>query len=189
MVDTTGSPKSESRESLNQNQLARVVLFTFLLTFIAARVTVFLIMSRRIPDLYLYLGGTHVHHLNYGIFLLSGVGAYLLFKQPEGRLLTTAAVVYGFGMALTYDEFGMWVRLGGSYWQRASVDAIGVLAALFGLLAYAPALKKFRPRHWWSAVAAVLAAVTFFCMLAQSFKHARKVVGPKLYQLESGAPR
>jgi hypothetical protein len=46
----------------------------------AARVVVFLIMSRRIPDLYLHLGGNHVHHLNYGIFLLSGIDAYLLFS-------------------------------------------------------------------------------------------------------------
>jgi thiol:disulfide interchange protein len=56
-------------------------------------------------------------------------------------------VVYGIGMALTFDEFGMWVRLGGSYWQRASVDAVGVLAALFGLVACAPAIRRFRPRQ------------------------------------------
>jgi hypothetical protein len=37
----------------------------------AARITVFLIVSHRIPDIYLRLGGTHIHHLNYGIFLLS----------------------------------------------------------------------------------------------------------------------
>jgi hypothetical protein len=34
------------------------------MTFMAARTIVFLIVSRRIPDLYLYLGGTHIHHLN-----------------------------------------------------------------------------------------------------------------------------
>ena len=52
--------------------LARTILVSFVLTFIAARVTVFLIVSRRIPDIYLHLGGTHIHHLNYGIFLLTG---------------------------------------------------------------------------------------------------------------------
>jgi cytochrome bd-type quinol oxidase subunit 2 len=88
--------------------LARVVLIAFLLTFIAARVVVFLIMSRRIPDLYLRLGGTHVHHLNHGIFLLAAVGAYLLFFRPEGRRQSIAALVYGIGLALTFDEFGMW---------------------------------------------------------------------------------
>ena len=38
---------------------------------------VLLIMARRMPNLYFFLRGTHVHHLNYGIFLLAGVGAYL----------------------------------------------------------------------------------------------------------------
>jgi hypothetical protein len=52
------------------HDLGRIVLFSFLLTFILARVVVFLIMSHRLPDLYLHLGGTHIHHLNYGIFLL-----------------------------------------------------------------------------------------------------------------------
>jgi hypothetical protein len=91
-------------------------------------------------------------------------------------------------MALTYDEFGMWVRFGGSYWQRASMDAVGVLAALFGLFAYAPSLKKFRPRHWWSAAIILLASALFFLMLAESFQYARKVIGPKLFEIESTSP-
>lgn len=173
----------------SKTHLARIVLFMFLLTFMLARIVAFLIMSHRIPDLFLYLGGTHVHHLNYGIFLLAGLGAYFLFAKPEGRSLLGAAVVYGVGMALTFDEFGMWVRLGGSYWQRASLDAVGVVAAFFGLIAYAPSLNRSRPRHWWSAVLLVLVTAVFFVMLNASFKHARKVVGPKLYELESKSPR
>src|SRR5579864_3185653 len=57
---------------------AREVLVAFLFTFIAARILVYLIMSRWIHDLYLHMGGTHVHHLNYGIFILSFVGGYLI---------------------------------------------------------------------------------------------------------------
>jgi hypothetical protein len=75
--------------------LARTAFFVLLLTFMLARIVVFLIMSRRIPDLYLYLGGTHVHHLNYGIFLLAGLGAFFLCGKPGGRNLQAAAVVYG----------------------------------------------------------------------------------------------
>lgn len=172
-----------------RTQLARIVLTVFLLTFVATRVLVFLIMSRRIPDLYLHLGGSHIHHLNYGIFILSGLGAWLLFGHPKGRSLRNAAVIYGVGMALTYDEFGMWIRLSGHYWQRASTDAIGVLAAVFGLIAYAPSIKKFRPRQWWSAVAVTLAVVVFFSMLIESFHYARQVMGPGLQRLESNAPQ
>ena len=168
--------------------LARTVLFVFLLTFMLARISVFLIMSRRIPDLYLFVGGTHIRHLNYGIFLLAGLGAYFLFGNPEGRSLQMAAVVYGIGMALTFDEFGMWVRLGGSYWQRASVDAVGVVATFFALIAYAPALKKFRPRHWGSAIILAAITVVFAVLLAESFRYAHRIIGPRLYEIEAGSP-
>jgi len=181
--NSIGPSASESKA-----HLARVVLIVFLFTFIVARVVVFLIMSRRVPDLYLHLGGTHIHHLNYGIFLLAGVGAYLLFLRPEGRRRTIAAAVYGVGMALTFDEFGMWLRLGGGYWERASLDAIGVLAAVFGLIAYAPELKRFRPHHWLSAVFAAIAVVVFFVMLVESFRYAGRKIGPRLHQIESTSP-
>jgi hypothetical protein len=58
--------------------LARIILFSFLVTFVLARIVVFLTTSHRLPDLYLHLGGTHIHHLNYGIFLLAGGGGYHL---------------------------------------------------------------------------------------------------------------
>ena len=173
----------------DRTHLARTVFFVFLLTFMLARIVVFLIMSRRIPDLFLFMGGTHIHHLNYGIFLLAGLGGYLLFDKPEGRSLQAAAVIYGIGMALTFDEFGMWVRLGGSYWQRASVDAVGVVAALFGLIAYAPSVKRFRPHHWWSAVILAAALVVFSTLFVESFRYAHRIIGPRLYEIESGSPR
>jgi hypothetical protein len=47
-------------------RLIRRVFVAFLLTFIAARMLVIGIMARRLPDLFLHLGGTHVHHLDYG---------------------------------------------------------------------------------------------------------------------------
>src|SRR5258708_38488065 len=46
-------------------RLARIVFFTVLLTFAASRVLVILIMTRRMPDLFLHLGGTHGHHLTF----------------------------------------------------------------------------------------------------------------------------
>jgi hypothetical protein len=110
-------PAEESRR-----RLARPVLVAFLFTFMAVRVLVFLIVARRIPDVYLSLGGTHEHHLNYRIFLLSGVGAYVLLGRPGPRGLRWSAILYGIGLALTFDEFGLWLHLGGSYWQRASFD-------------------------------------------------------------------
>ena len=174
---------SRSRETL------RVVLVVFLLTFIAARITVYLIMARLIPDLYMHAGGTHVHHLNYGIFLLSGVGLYLLVRRPAGRALTRAAVVYGVGLALTFDEFGMWFHLGGGYWQRASFDMMVVIAACFGTIVYAPSLGRFKPRHWITASLLAVAVVSFVALFVKSLSWADRDFGPGLERLEQGSPR
>ena len=168
---------------------AREVLVAFLFTFIAARVLVYLIMSRRMPDLFLHLGGTHVHHLNYGIFLLSFVGAYLLFAPPQGRMLSLTAVLYGVGLALTFDEFGMWLHLGGSYWQRVSFDAVVVIAALLFLIAAAPALGRFRPRHWATTLALLAALCVFGFVLADGAKYVTHRIGPRLHQIEGSGPQ
>ncbi len=162
--------------STNTAAVARDILVPFLFTFMIARTLVFLIVSRRIPDLYLHLGGTHVHHLNYGIFLLSAVGAYLLFAQPDARKRTRVAALYGVGLALTFDEFGMWVHLGGSYWQRASFDAIVVIAALLGLVAARPAWSHFRPHHWATTVALAAALAVFGVLLVDSFNYADRLL-------------
>ena len=113
---------------ITPGHLARRALFGFIITFIIARIVVLLIMSRQMPNLYFFMNGTHVHHLNYGIFLLAAVAGYLLFSERTARNCKFAALGYGIAMALTFDEFGMWLHLGGSYWQRASVDAIIIVA-------------------------------------------------------------
>jgi hypothetical protein len=166
-------------------QLARRALFGFLLTFIAARTVVFLIMSRRMPNLYFFMRGTHVHHLNYGIFLLAGVGAYLLFRIPGGRSLRGGALAYGIAMALTFDEFGMWLHLGGSYWQRASIDAIVVVAALLGLAGFASAIRTFQSRHLRAFIALLIAVGVFGVVLYATSLKIGRLEGPRLEALEA----
>jgi hypothetical protein len=168
--------------------LARTILVSFVLTFIAARITVFLIVSRRIPDIYLHLGGTHVHHLNYGIFLLTGVGAYLLLIRPGGGQLIAAACIYGVGTGLTFDEFGLWLHLGGGYWQRASFDAVTVIGGVFGLMTVAPRLSEFRPHHWFTALAVAAATLVFGVMLIDSFRYADRLLLRVQIIEESHAP-
>jgi hypothetical protein len=171
MPDLT-NPNPEFAEVAEENPLkthvvrhvARVIFTTFILTFIASRVMVILIFSRKVPDLFFHVGKTHVHHLNYGIFLLSAVGAYLLFRRPNGKRLTWATIVYSIGLGLTFDEFGMWVHLGGSYWQGASFDAVVIIAAALGLLAFAPSWKRFTSGHWvWTFLitSVVIASIVY----------------------------
>src|SRR6266581_5086513 len=141
----------------NTRPLARLVLLSFMLTFITARVVSILMLLPQVPDIYLHVHDVHIHHLNYGIFLLAGVGAYLLFSSQPAT--PPAAVVYGIGLGLTFDEFGMWLHLNGDYWQRASFDAVIVLAAVLGLAGFAPPPARWRPRQF--AIALLFALLLF----------------------------
>jgi len=168
--------------------LARVVFTVFLLTFIVSRVLVILIMARKVPDLFLHMGGTHVHHLNYGIFLLCTVAGVMLFFQLSERERWWCAVAYGFSLALTFDEFGMWLHLGGGYWQRASYDGIIVVASLLGMLAFFPPLARMRAHNWITGIVTILATVLFYILLFKSLDFADKRVTPRLEHLEEGGP-
>lgn len=152
----------------NARPLARLVLWSLLISFLVSRMLSILIMLHDIPDVYLHVRGTHVHHLNYGIFLLAGVGAYLLFTPGGGPAAPAAAVIYGLGLGLTFDEFGMWLHLNGDYWQRASFDAVIVLAAALGLAGFAPPFRRWRPLQF----ATVL---LFLLLLAGTIRLAAKV--------------
>jgi hypothetical protein len=166
------------------DELARRALLAFLLTFILARTVVFLIMARRIPNMYLFLSSTHVHHLNYGIFLLAAVGAYLLFRAPAGDAARRAAFAYGIAMGLTFDEFGMWLHLGGSYWQRASIDATVVVAAVLAFIAFARSIETFEARHVRAFIALGLALVLFTVVLYRVSIDIGHLAGPRLQALE-----
>jgi hypothetical protein len=169
--------------------LARLTFVAFLFTFIASRTLVILIMAGRIPDLFLHMGGTHVHHLNYGIFLLATVAGILLFARLNDKQRSVCALAYGFSMALTFDEFGMWLRLGGSYWQRASFDAVIVLLGVFGTLAFLPRWQRVRAHHFIIGGVLLTSVVLFYLFLFKSLSHANDKLMPRLMELEERGPR
>jgi hypothetical protein len=169
------------------DRLARRTLFGFVLTFILSRVVVFLIMAHRIPNMFFFLNGTHVHHLNYGIFLLTLVCGYSLFRRPDGREAELTALFYGVSLGLTFDEFGMWLHLGGSYWQRASVDATIVVGAVIAIVAFAPSLRRFEKRHFWAFLLLVMALGSFGYAVFAAGGRLGDFVGPTLRDLESSS--
>ena len=169
------------------HRLARRALFGFLVTFLLARIFVFLIMAKLMPNLYFFLQGTHVHHLNYGIFLLAAVGGYGIFRRPTGRAADLTAMFYGVAMGLTFDEFGMWLHLGGSYWQRASVDAVIVVSGVFGLVAFGRSLERFEKRHCWLCLALVALLIGFGLVLYYAGLRLGDTVGPALRQIEDSS--
>ena len=83
-------------------------------------------------------GGLHVHHVVFGIvfMLIAGAGAF----STVGDLQPWAAIfpaLFGSGAALVPDEWALILHLRDVYWTeqgRASVDAVFLAGAVFGLL-------------------------------------------------------
>lgn len=106
------------------------ILLTFLPTFIAARALVYLY-----PDIFINIRGTHIHHLTYGIFILA-ISGYLSLTAPSVRLRPPIAALFGIGLALSFDEFGMWLHLKDNYWMRQSYDAMLIIMAILINIVY-----------------------------------------------------
>jgi hypothetical protein len=83
------------------------------------------------------VGGTHVHHLVWGILLLLICGYIAVSIDPESPWREVVAVLFGIGTGLTLDEFALWLDLKDVYWSkegRKSIDAVIIAAAVSGLL-------------------------------------------------------
>jgi hypothetical protein len=91
-------------------------------------------------------------------------------------------------MALTFDEFGMWLHLGGSYWQRASFDAVVVLLGVFGVLAFLPRWQRIRAHHYVVGGVLLVSVALFYLLLFRSLKHADEKLTPRLMELEQKGP-
>lgn len=118
--------------------------FSFLITFILARLTVYFVLGHWIPDFFLTVKGVHIHHFTYGVVILVVVGLYLIIRRPgvESVYFRRAILLYGVGLGLTFDEFGMWVRLEDDYWVRQSYDAVVVILLLLLNVAYYKTIKE-----------------------------------------------
>jgi hypothetical protein len=83
------------------------------------------------------VGGTHVHHLVWGILLLLTCGYIAVAIDPNSPWREVIAVFFGIGTGLTLDEFALWLNLKDVYWEkegRKSIDAVIIAAAISGVL-------------------------------------------------------
>lgn len=110
---------------------------SFLVVFLVTRLITRMIRAGKGPFRDTSVGGVHLHHLVYGIFLMLVAGAGEFTYRPEGVGEVLLAVAFGAGAALTLDEFALWLHLQDVYWEqegRISVDAVLVVGAVGALL-------------------------------------------------------
>ncbi|MEV4615891.1 hypothetical protein AB0K43_25360 [Kitasatospora sp. NPDC049258] len=108
----------------------------FILTFLLTRVITRMIRAGKGPFRDVSVGGLHIHHQVYGIFLMLIAGAAEFAYQPGTVWRAVLAAMFGAGAALTLDEFALWFHLDDVYWAaegRKSVDAV-LIAAVIGIL-------------------------------------------------------
>jgi hypothetical protein len=119
-----------------RRELVAWLVSGYLTTFLLTRFVTHAIRSGRGPFRDASVGGVHVHHEVYGIFLLLGTGTVEFAYRPSGAWAALLAVLFGAGAALTLDEFALWLHLEDVYWSRegrTSVDAV-LIAAVVGAL-------------------------------------------------------
>src|SRR6266581_2104677 len=80
--------------------------------------------------------GMHIHHYVYGIFILA-IAGYLAMIFKGDRATSWIALLYGFGIGLTFDEFGMWFNppfQRGTRWNMGGLEFVIIALALAGLI-------------------------------------------------------
>lgn len=147
MLSTLATIGSEfHRDIVHEGRLAAFLFFVALLgTFCFIRFSTHMIKAQvKWWPGNVDVGGTHVHHLVWGIFAMMIFGWVGVVDDPTHPWREIIAVFFGIGVGLTLDEFALWLELKDVYWEkegRKSVDAMIVAACLaamglIGLSAY-----------------------------------------------------
>jgi len=107
-----------------------LILTSFTLTFLTARLIVYNItyhVFSFLPETYVRIHDTHIHHLVFGIFLLL-IAGFIRIPQFGESLIRLSSILYGIGAALTLDEFALWLRFDPTAYfgsqGRISIDAV-----------------------------------------------------------------
>jgi hypothetical protein len=119
-----------------RRQMPFWMLAGFLPTYLIARLLV-----SAAPGLFLNIHGVHVHHFIYGIIVLAAVG-FISLASPGYPPRPWLASLYGVGLALSFDEFGMWVHLTTNYNLDTSEDVMTGLLVLLVVIVYCTRLLR-----------------------------------------------
>lgn len=122
-----------------------IIFVSFLATFAVARSYVYLTYNDYLAHPFfieaIYFRGIHVHHLNFGIVLLALTG-FIAMYDLRPRIHRMTAILYGIGLALTFDEFALWFLLEDQYYARMTYDVIITIVLIFLNITYFPSFWR-----------------------------------------------
>jgi thiol:disulfide interchange protein len=111
---------------------AAAIAAAFILTAVGARLfSVFFPWVHWEP-----VPGMHIHHYVYGIFILT-IAGYLAMIFKGDRATSWIALLYGLGIGLTFDEFGMWLNPAfqrGTRWNMGGLGFVIIALGVAGLI-------------------------------------------------------
>src|SRR5512142_3142391 len=119
-------------------RVALRTLYAYLVTFAVLRTLTAIIHFELFPHgpfrNLVTRSGLHIHHLFWGILLLMATGfVALATRAPAWHL--RIAIVFGVALALTLDEFALWLRLADVYWSPEGLESVKAGAAAAAVLA------------------------------------------------------
>src|SRR5215831_13229121 len=113
---------------------------SFVTTFACVRTLTYTIHQGIGPFHDVSAGGTHIHHMVWGILLLLAVGYVRHIRDclgvtpPPVWLVRIMATAYAAGAALTLDEFALWLNMRDVYWQVQGWESITAVLIFAGAL-------------------------------------------------------
>lgn len=157
-----------------------LIFASFLISFLFIRTSARLMRSPKVPwwpGSVTTEGGLHIHHLVFGIVLML-IGGTLGFAIDEAQSpwVELAAVAFGIGAGLTFDEFALWVHLEDVYWSdegRQSVDAAVIAIAFVGLVLTGAFSAQLDTASTWLIVVSVAYIVFELVLIFISFSKFR----------------
>ncbi|HYW23063.1 MAG TPA: hypothetical protein VE953_02800 [Terriglobales bacterium] len=108
-----------------------------LLTFLVTRIVTRRIRAGSTGLKNWNVGGVHVHHQVFGIIAMLIAGGLEFAYRPGSPWSEILGGIFGAGVALTLDEFALWLYVDDVYWTEAgrrSLDAVFVALVVTGLL-------------------------------------------------------
>lgn len=126
-----------------------LLALAFVCTILIVRTLVWSIEGQHFPiEIYLFIGNTHIHHYTYGFLIVSIAVVIISITRELNQVMRNfLGLLFGIGLALITDEFGMWVAFNKDYWNLTSKVAILLTVIILITAAWTLAGKEKKRRR------------------------------------------